>query len=114
MLVSTSNGALQSYKDDQVEWTREESLSAIAVAEFVELPEAKTVLTHVDLDGESFITRLTRQLSDARVGTLSRESYVLEFTPFHLSRTSLLISSTSSNALLRDPMLLRRRQLHWT
>lgn len=67
ILVTTTTGAVQLWAQGRVQWTREESLAEIKVAEFVELPEAKTILSHIDLDGESFLTRLARQILDAKV-----------------------------------------------
>jgi hypothetical protein len=44
-------------------------LAEIAVAEFVELPEGKSVGVEVDLGGEeSFVGRVARQVLDAKVG----------------------------------------------
>lgn len=67
ILVITSTGAVQLWVQDRVQWTREESLSDIKVAEFVELPEAKTVLSHIDIEGGSFVSRLARQIFEAKV-----------------------------------------------
>lgn len=49
-----------------MQWTREESLSAISVAEFVELPERKATQSGI-IESESFIGRMLRHVSDAQV-----------------------------------------------
>jgi hypothetical protein len=67
--LTTSTGAVQLWQDDKVQWTREEALSATLLAEFVELPEKKVLDSQVGEDGESFLGRLTRQVSDAKVRT---------------------------------------------
>ena len=63
----TSTGAVQLWQHDRAQWTREEALSEIEYAEFVELPEEKISTTHVGDVDESFAERITRQLSDAKV-----------------------------------------------
>ena len=66
-VVVTSTGAVQLWQLDRNQWTREESLAEIELAEFVELPEAKTISTRVGDDDESFVERVSRQISDAKV-----------------------------------------------
>lgn len=65
-MVTTTTGAVQLWFEAKVEWTREESLSTIAVAEFVELPEHKAVQSSIT-ESESFIGRVLRHISDAQV-----------------------------------------------
>lgn len=48
-------------------WTREEGLSEIKVAEFVDLPEKKAAAALTQEEDETFVERLTRQLVDAKV-----------------------------------------------
>ena len=67
--MTSATGAVQLWQHDREQWTREEGLSEIAVAEFVELPEGKSIATHVR-DEESFVERLTRQIGDAKVRAL--------------------------------------------
>jgi ER membrane protein complex subunit 1 len=68
-MFTTSTGALQLWQQEAVQWTREESLTEIQAVEFVDLPEKKIV--EDALDGRNFITRLLRQIKDARVGGFS-------------------------------------------
>lgn len=70
VVVTTTTGAVQLWHQDQVQWTREESLASISVAEFVELPEKKVITSHVGEERESFIRRVRRQLSDAQVKSM--------------------------------------------
>jgi hypothetical protein len=74
VVLTTTTGAVQLWHQDQVQWTREESLASINVAEFVELPEKKITSSHVGDGQETFFARLKRQLSDAQVNTLVRFS----------------------------------------
>jgi hypothetical protein len=68
---------VQLWQQDQAQWTREEALAEIAVAEFVELPEGKSVGVEVDLGGEeSFVGRVARQVLDAKVGEVFCTSIV--------------------------------------
>jgi hypothetical protein len=69
IIVTTTTGAVQLWLDAKVGWTREESLSAIAVAEFVELPERKLIQSSI-IENESFIGRVFRHISDAQVCSL--------------------------------------------
>ena len=66
-VVVTGTGAVQLWQLDRNQWTREESLAEIELAEFVELPEAKTISARVGDDDEGFVERLSRQMADAKV-----------------------------------------------
>jgi hypothetical protein len=69
-MITSTTGAVQLWQQDKLQWVREESLSSISVAEFVELPERKIALSHAGDEGETFLARITRQLEDAQVGLL--------------------------------------------
>lgn len=64
-MLATTTGALQLWQHDQLQWTREEGLADVKLAEFVELPERKLAETHVGED-ETFTQRVRRQLAEAR------------------------------------------------
>ena len=49
-----------------MQWTREESLSTIALAEFIELPERKAIRSGI-AESETFVGRVLRHISDAQV-----------------------------------------------
>lgn len=80
LALTTTAGTIQLWQGDIVQWTREEGLSAIQVAEMVELPERKTIAAHID-QGETFAERIRRQLADVKVRFRSVQSLVI---PFHL------------------------------
>ena len=63
----TSTGAIQMWQDDEVMWTREEALSSIAAAEFVEIPEKLTSIASQRGTAEGFIARIRRQIAEAQV-----------------------------------------------
>jgi ER membrane protein complex subunit 1 len=65
-VLTTTTGAVQLWQQDKEQWTREEALANIAVAEFVELPEMKVIQAHGSED-ESFVSRVVRQVLDAKV-----------------------------------------------
>ncbi|KAF7371106.1 hypothetical protein MSAN_00745500 [Mycena sanguinolenta] len=65
LVITTSTGAIQFWEQDQLVWGREESLAAIDRAAFVELPLPEHV-ARVNIEGESFVSRLTRQIADAK------------------------------------------------
>ncbi len=67
-VLMTGTGAVQLWQQDKVQWTREESLSEIKVAEMIELPEKKSVMSHMNVENETMSGRLSRQLMDAKVG----------------------------------------------
>ena len=66
LALTTTTGTVQLWQGDIVQWSREEGLSTIQVAEMVELPERKTIAAHIDQD-ETFAERTKRQLADAKV-----------------------------------------------
>ena len=76
VLLTTSTGAIQLWEQHELKWTREEALTGITVAEFVEIPEKVASESGEGEDSESFTTRLTRQISDAKVS--------LSFHPHHV------------------------------
>lgn len=67
LAVTTTTGAVQLWQGDIVQWTREEGLSALQVAEMVELREHQTITAHIIDHDETFAERVRRQLADARV-----------------------------------------------
>ena len=85
LVITTTTGAVQLWQQDVLQWTREESLAAISVAEFVELPER--VISSTRTGDENFARRLVRQLSDAQVICLT---HILDGT-LTICRTSLVI-----------------------
>ena len=67
LLLTTSTGAVQLWTQGELTWVREESLTNLAVAEFVELPEQVASESSVDGTGQGFFARITRHLADAQV-----------------------------------------------
>jgi hypothetical protein len=67
LAVTTSTGAVQLWQGNIVQWTREEGLSRLQVAEMVELPEQKTMAAHAIDEQDTFVERFRRQLTDAKV-----------------------------------------------
>ncbi len=64
LFLTTTTGAVQLWQQDKHQWTREEGLTAVEVAEFVELPERTVSLSH---DGDvSYVERVLRHISDAQ------------------------------------------------
>ena len=66
IVATTTTGAVQLWLEDKMQWTREESLSTVAIAEFVELPERKAIQSSV-AESENFVSRVLRHISDAQV-----------------------------------------------
>ena len=67
LAVTTSTGAVQLWQGNVVQWTREEGLSRLQVAEMIELPEQKTMAAHAIDEHDTFVERVRRQLTDAKV-----------------------------------------------
>ena len=67
LAVTTSTGAVQLWQGNIVQWTREEGLSRLQVAEMVELPEQKSMESHAIDEQDTFVERVRRQLTDAKV-----------------------------------------------
>ena len=72
LALTTTTGAVQLWQGDNVQWTREEGLSRLQVAEMAELPERKTIASHITGQDETFIGRAMRQLTDAKVRCVVR------------------------------------------
>ena len=67
LALTTTTGAIQLWQGNIVQWTREEGLSRLQVAEMAELPERKTIASHIIGQDETFVGRARRQLADAKV-----------------------------------------------
>jgi len=67
LALTTTTGAVQLWQGDIVQWTREEGLATLQVAEMVELPERKSIAAHIIEQNETFAERVRRQLADAKV-----------------------------------------------
>ena len=67
LALTTTTGDVQLWQGDIVQWTREEGLSRLQVAEMAELPERKTIASHITGQDESFVGRAKRQLADVKV-----------------------------------------------
>lgn len=68
LVLTTTTGSVQLWQQDQHQWTREESLTDVRVAEMVELPEPLVAASQLGAEEtESFGSRLQRQLTDAQV-----------------------------------------------
>lgn len=65
LLLTTSTGAVQLWHQDKLQWTREEALTTIGPAQFIELPER--LVAHTAHENETFVSRLTRQIAEAQV-----------------------------------------------
>ena len=71
LVLTTTTGSVQLWQQDQHQWTREESLTDVRVAEMVELPEPLVIASQVGAEEtESFGSRLQRQLADAQVSPI--------------------------------------------
>lgn len=67
LALTTTTGAVQLWRGDIIQWTREEGLSRLQVAEMIELPESKTMAAQIIGQDEKFAQRVSRQLGDAKV-----------------------------------------------
>ncbi|EIW74996.1 DUF1620-domain-containing protein [Coniophora puteana RWD-64-598 SS2] len=94
VLLITSTGAVQLWKHNKLQWTREEALSTIQVAEFVELPERKVAGTHVD-DDEGYVSMLRRQLGDAK----NLPHFIISFIRRFATGSYASVSSSASPSL---------------
>ncbi|EJD05202.1 DUF1620-domain-containing protein [Fomitiporia mediterranea MF3/22] len=108
-VLVTSTGAVQLWQHDRAQWTREEALSEVELAEFIELPERKTIATHVGDGEESFVGRVTRQVQDAK----DFPSYLLAFvrrfaTGSYTTATTSAKVSSNSTELERDEFGFRK------
>ncbi|KAF4611826.1 hypothetical protein D9613_004025 [Agrocybe pediades] len=66
-LITTSTGSVQLWEQETLKWEREESLAAVVIAEFVEVPERATSVAGVMEEAqEGFVARVIRQIGDAQ------------------------------------------------
>ncbi|KAF9817392.1 hypothetical protein IEO21_03446 [Rhodonia placenta] len=109
LFLTTSTGAVQLWQQNELQWSREEGLAEIKVAELVELPEKQVVTAHAGED-EPVGERLVRQLSDAR----DFPQYALNFARRFVTGSYASVSSSvapSANAsepLARDEFGFRK------
>ncbi|ESK86134.1 duf1620 domain-containing protein [Moniliophthora roreri MCA 2997] len=96
LVITTSTGSIQLWQQDKLQWTREESLAEVSVAEFVELPEHILGASAVSEGGEGFVQRLNRQMKDAK----DLPNYLIHF--FKRFATGDYVSVTSSAAPVKQ------------
>ncbi|TDL26922.1 DUF1620-domain-containing protein [Rickenella mellea] len=110
LFLTTSTGAVQLWQHDRIQWTREESLSEIKAAEFVELPERKAVVGVHAEEHETFGARLIRQLADGKEFPTYAVNFAKRFaTGSYASVTnSAVTSANSTDQLYRDTFGFRK------
>ncbi|KAJ7114097.1 hypothetical protein C8R44DRAFT_676555 [Mycena epipterygia] len=99
LVVTTSTGAIQFWEQDQLVWSREEALAAIDLAAFVELPVPERV-ARVGVDGESFVTRLIRQIGDAKDFPEYAAAFAQRFVTGTPPREEVVVSAHNHTASL--------------
>ncbi|KAJ7483329.1 DUF1620-domain-containing protein [Mycena latifolia] len=99
LVITTSTGAIQFWEQDQMLWGREEALATIDVAAFVELPLPERV-ARVDLEGESFATRLIRQIGDAKDFPQYAAAFAQRFVTGAPPREEVVVSAHNHTASL--------------
>ncbi|KAG2143699.1 hypothetical protein DEU56DRAFT_884358 [Suillus clintonianus] len=109
MLLTTTTGSIQLWQHDKMQWVREEALASIQVAEFVELPEKKVVMSHAVVDEEGYFERLQRQLSDTKNLPQYLANFVRRFaTGSYATVTASAASSSDEDTLTRDAFGFRQ------
>ncbi|KAJ7760203.1 DUF1620-domain-containing protein [Mycena olivaceomarginata] len=107
-VITTSTGAVQLWEQDQLVWGREESLAAINRAAFVELPLPERV-ARVNLEGESFLSRLMRQIEDAKDFPAYAAAFAQRFVTGAPPREEVVVSVHNHTASLgRDAFGFRQ------
>ncbi|KAJ7803218.1 DUF1620-domain-containing protein [Mycena olivaceomarginata] len=102
LVITTSTGAVQLWEQDQL------SLAAINRAAFVELPLPERV-ARVNLEGESFVSRLTRQIEDAKDFPAYAAAFAQRFVTGAPPREEVVVSVHDHTASLgRDAFGFRQ------
>ncbi|KAJ6485547.1 DUF1620-domain-containing protein [Mycena sanguinolenta] len=104
LVITTSTGTIQLWEQDQLVWGREESLAAIDRAVFVELPLSEHV-ARVNVEGESFVSRLTRQIADAKDFPAYAAAFAQRFVTGAAPPDEVVLSAhnhTGATSLARD------------
>ncbi|KAF8884531.1 hypothetical protein BD779DRAFT_1443085 [Infundibulicybe gibba] len=102
LFITTSTGAVQFWQQDTLKWTREESLAALVLAEFVELSERVLSSTRLGEGPEAFFTRALRHLLDLQ----DLPQYLVRFT--QRFATGSYASASSSASIKEDDGHLSR------
>ncbi|CAL1698629.1 unnamed protein product [Somion occarium] len=111
LVLTTTTGAVQLWQQDQHQWTREESLADIRVAEMVELPEPQLVASQVGIEEtESFGARLRRQLADAQDFPQYAINFAKRFATgsYASASSSIAPASNDTSPLSRDTFGFRK------
>ncbi|KAF8829541.1 hypothetical protein HHX47_DHR3000530 [Lentinula edodes] len=101
LFLTTTTGAIQVWEQDKHIWTREEGLSELKAAKFVELPERLSVLGGEGRSEEGFVGRLIRQAKDVK----DLPNYIIRFAKrfatgsYESATSSATFSAPSSSAL---------------
>ncbi|KAK7031715.1 hypothetical protein R3P38DRAFT_3393565 [Favolaschia claudopus] len=107
-VITTTTGSVQLWEKDQMVWEREEGLAAIDRAAFVELPLPERV-ARVNIEGETLVARLTRQIGDAKDFPAYAAAFAQRFVTGSPPREEVVVSAHNHTAsLARDAFGFRQ------
>ncbi|KAL0064178.1 hypothetical protein AAF712_008900 [Marasmius tenuissimus] len=107
LFLTTTAGTLQLWQQDQLQWSRDESLSQITHAEFVELPERVSTAATAG-GGEGFFARLERQVREARGFPGYLVNFVERFVMGSYESATSSVTKATSGSLHRDAFGFRQ------
>ncbi|KAI0292365.1 hypothetical protein B0F90DRAFT_1770565 [Multifurca ochricompacta] len=102
--LTTSTGSVQLWQGDIIQWTREEGLSRLQVAEMVEFPERKSIAAYVIDEQETFAERARRQLTNAKGLPQYLFHFIRRFTTGSYASTHQRAAPASLTASTHDPL----------
>jgi len=97
VIYTTSAGTMQQWFQSDIQWTRDESLANVKAVEFVDLPEKEVTQSALGL--QSFVTRITRHLEDAR----NLPQYITHFVRRFLLGSTATKIRASANKVKKTP-----------
>ncbi|KAF9528732.1 hypothetical protein CPB83DRAFT_813238 [Crepidotus variabilis] len=109
VLLVTSTGSVQMWRQDSLLWTREEALSGISVAELVEIPEKVASETSSTENSEGYLSRLTRHIADTQNLPLYLTNFAKRFaTGSYASVVTSTAGDNTTEGLYRDAFGFRQ------
>ncbi|KAK1228286.1 hypothetical protein PQX77_008674 [Marasmius sp. AFHP31] len=107
LFLTTTAGTVQLWQQDQLQWSLDESLSQIAHAEFVELPERVLAAAAAE-GGEGFFARLERQVKEAKGFPEYVVNFVRRFATGSYEFSAAQQSGSGSGSVHRDAFGFRQ------
>ncbi|KAI0033037.1 DUF1620-domain-containing protein [Vararia minispora EC-137] len=108
VVLTTSTGTIELWQGDRMQWTREEGLSRVRMAEMIELPERLSEGGQKDRAKEGFVERVLRHAVDAQHLPQYLAHFFTRFATGSYESAASPVLPSEPDTLTRDPFGFRK------